>query len=123
MDIREFKKSLFDDLKVMPDWVDGKSSIYYIVWNDTMSLINTEILKLITPTILTELTITRIVKNINCYIDMVDEICTREIRMNILSFYSSLFIYIKDRSLEEEMFEVAANITKFTNIYYNITGI
>lgn len=123
MDLIEFKKYIKNELNRIPSFIDTKSTLHHLIWFDTMGLINDEILKLITSNILSERVVFRIVNNINNCLDMLDEITDSECKMNITTYYSVLYLWLEEISIEEELYEVTANVKHFSDTYYNISPI
>jgi hypothetical protein len=119
MGIVEFKNHVKGELIRIPKFIDNKSSLHHLIWHDTMGLINSEILKLVTINILSEKVIFRIVSNINECLDMLDEITDSETKINITTYYSVLYLWLEDISLSKELFEVTANVKHFSDVYYN----
>jgi hypothetical protein len=120
MDIRELKKHISGKMVNIPNWIDTSSSLHHLIWNNGILSINAELLKLITNTILSEKTIFRIYVNITELLDSMSEITSNELQLRVVAYYSKLLMFLQDITIEEEAFESAANIKRFTDIYYNI---
>jgi hypothetical protein len=123
MDIRELKKHISGKMVNIPNWIDTSSSLHHLIWNNGILSINAELLKLITNTILSEKTIFRIYVNISELLDNMSEVTSNELQLRVVAYYSKLFIFLQDITIEEERYEAATNVRNFTNIYYNITPI
>jgi hypothetical protein len=120
MDIRELKKHISGKMVNIPNWIDTSSSLHHLIWNNGILSINAELLKLITNTILSEKTIFRIYVNISELLDNMSEITSNELQLRVVAYYSKLFIFLQDITIEEERYEAATNVRNFTDIYYNI---
>jgi hypothetical protein len=123
MDIRELKKHISGKMVNIPNWIDTSSSLHHLIWNNGILSINAELLKLITNTILSEKTIFRIYVNITELLDNMSEVTSNELQLRVVAYYSKLFIFLQDITIEEERYEAATNVRNFTDIYYNITPI
>jgi hypothetical protein len=122
MDIKELKQSISSEMIVIPSFIDTTSSLHHLVW-DNMLNISSELLKLITDTILMEKTIFRICNNINNMLDTMIEITPNELQMKIIAYYSRMIIWLQEITIDEERYEAASNVRNFINIYYNVNPI
>lgn len=120
MNIKETRLEVIKNMSKIPKWIDTTSSLHFLVWNTGMLSINDQILKLITNNLLTERVVFNIYNNVNELLDNLSDVTTSDIQSRVLVYYSKLFIYLEDISIYEEIYEVAANLKKFTDLYYNI---
>jgi hypothetical protein len=123
MTTRELKGFVSSKMTNIPNFIDTTSSLHHLIWQDGVLSISSELLKLITNTILSEKTIFRIYVNINELLDAMSEITSNELQLKVIAYLSRLLLWLQDISISEECYEVAANVRNFTSIYYNINTI
>jgi hypothetical protein len=120
MEIKEAKSEIMRNMVNIPKWIDTTSSLHHLVWHQGILVVNDEVLKLVTRSILTEKIVFKIYTNITALLDNLYEITSTELQMKILVYFSKLFIYLEDFTLENELFEITANLQRFTDLYYQI---
>jgi len=54
---------------------------------------------------------------------MLDEITDSDTKMNITTYYSVLYLWLEEISIDEELYEITANVKHFSDTYYNISPI
>jgi hypothetical protein len=123
MEIRELKKVISGKMSKIPSFIDTTSSLHHLIFNDGILSINGELLKLISNKVLTEKTIFRIYTNISELLDNMSELTSNDLHIKIINYYSRLLIYLEDICITRENYEAAANIKKFSDIYYQINPI
>lgn len=123
MEIKELKKVISGKMSYIPSFIDTTSSLHHLIWNGGILSINGELLKLISNKVLTEKTIFRIYTNISELLDNMSELTSNDLHLKIITYYSRLLIYLEDICIREENYESAANVKKFSDIYYQINPI
>lgn len=121
--MREFKNEIKSKLINIPSFIDTTNSTHYLLWQNGMLSINSELLKLISPKVLTEKTIFKIYLNINEILDEITTIVPPHIQLKVIAYYSKLFLYLEDKCIQYEFFESAANVKKYVDLYYQINPI
>jgi hypothetical protein len=123
MDIRELKKHISGKMVNIPNFIDTTSSLHHLIWQSGIQSINSELLKLITNSILTEKAVFKIYTNITDLLDNMSEITSVELQLKVIAYFSKMLLYLEDITIEYEFYESTANIKRFTDIYYVITPI
>ena len=118
--IKELKKEIVEKLINIPSWIDTTNSLHYLIWNNGIIEINGELIKLISNTVLTEKSVFKIYTSISNSLDLISEVTNNDLQIKVITYYSRVLIYLEDVCIENENFESAANVKRFTDIYYNI---
>lgn len=116
MDVKEFRKYISSKMTNIPPFIDTTSSIHYLIWG-YLCEINLLLLKLVTPSVMNEKYVFTVVKYINEIFDEMDEIITQELQSKVVVYFCNMRMLIEEWSLEYELYETAANIKKFNDIY------
>lgn len=116
MDVKEFRKHISSRMTKIPPFIDTTSSIHYLIWG-SLCEINLLLLKLVTPSVMNEKYVFTVVKYINEIFDEMDEIITQELQSKVVVYFCNMRMLIEECSLEYELYETAANIKKFNDIY------
>ena len=120
MDIKQLKNEITKKMVNIPNWLDTTSSLHHLVWHSGIQSINSELLKLITNTILTEKTVFRIYTNITDLLDNMSEITSVELQLKVIVYVSKMLLYLEDITIDYEFYESTANLKRFNDIYYQI---
>lgn len=120
MDIKQLKNEITKKMVNLPPFIDTTSSLHHLVWHSGIQSINSELLKLITNTILTEKTVFRIYTNITDLLDNMSEITSVELQLKVIVYVSKMLLYLEDITIDYEFYESTANLKRFTDIYYQI---
>ena len=110
-------KYIKNKLDTTPDFINTGTMSNYLTWLAMLD-INDNIVKLITPKLLTEKVIYKIYQNIEEAFETITEITPGHIELKIVAHYSSFFLKLENYLIKEELFESCSNLQKFTEIYY-----
>jgi len=116
-DIKDFRAFILRKLMNIPDFINTTSSLHYIIWN-SLSDINTIMMRLISNSVMRETTITKLVDTVNDIFDDIYDITPYDLQINIISYFSTVRLWLEKISIRYEFFESAANIKRFDSIYY-----
>ena len=116
-DIKDFRAFILRKLMNIPDFINTTSSLHYIIWN-SLSDINTIMMRLISNSVMRETTITKLVDIVNDIFDDIYDITPYELQINIIAYFSTVRLWLEKISIRYEFFESAANIKRFDSIYY-----
>ena len=116
-DIKDFRAFILRKLMNIPDFINTTSSLHYIIWN-SLSDINTIMMRLISNSVMRETTITKLVDIVNDIFDDIYDITPYELQINIISYFSTVRLWLEKISIRYEFFESAANLKRFDSIYY-----
>ena len=116
-DIKEFRAFVLRKLMNIPDFINTTSSTHYIVWN-SLSDINTIMIRLISNSVMRETTIIKLVDTVNDIFDDIYDITPYDLQINIITYFSTVRLWLERISIRYEFFETAANIKRFDSIYY-----
>jgi len=116
-DIKDFRAFILRKLMNIPDFINTTSSLHYIIWN-SLSDINTIMMRLISNSVMRETTITKLVDIVNDIFDDIYDITPYDLQINIIAYFSTVRLWLERISIRYEFFESAANIKRFDSIYY-----
>ena len=116
-DIKDFRAFILRKLMNIPDFINTTSSLHYIIWN-SLSDINTIMMRLISNSVMRETTITKLVDIINDIFDDIYDITPYDLQINIIAYFSTVRLWLEKISIRYEFFESAANLKRFDSIYY-----
>lgn len=115
--MKENIKYIKEKLTQIPNFIDTTSQTHYVIWG-SMVEINEQLIKLITPNILTEKQVFKICMKVNMLLDNLSEISPGHIELKIIAYYSKLLLKLESYCIDNELFESCANIKNYTNVYY-----
>jgi|688.fasta_scaffold301707_4 hypothetical protein len=116
-DIKDFRAFILRKLMNIPDFINTTSSLHYIIWN-SLSDINTIMMRLISNSVIRETTITKLVDIVNDIFDDIYDITPYDLQINIIAYFSTVRLWLEKISIRYEFFESAANLKRFDSIYY-----
>ena len=103
----------------IPGFIKTTSKTHKKIW-DEMSSINDDIKNLLVGSVLTEYRLGYIHRKVNTSIEIIDELLMEYdeiIGSHIEEYYENLFTDITQIAVEEEAFEMAANLKKYQELY------
>ena len=119
MDLKDFRLRLKKKFQNIPEFIDCTNSTHYLIWNAGVCNINDELMKLVTDRFLTEKQIFNVYCEISSLLDDMVSISSIELQNDVLKYYLKSLLFIKNKSLEFELYETTSNIKKFSDIYFN----
>lgn len=120
--LKEVKSYMSDKMINIPEFINSTSSIHYLVWN-SLCEINSILLKLISNSIIREATICKLVEKTNLILDDMYDIIPNGLQMNVIAYFSKMVIWLERVCIHNELYEAAANIKRYDNIYHKISPI
>lgn len=118
MDISSLRQEITKDMSMLPDFIKTTSFLDHAVWNNMRYINDGILIELLNNKILTERKISVIVTQFYMEIGVINDIYDNVESVN--DYYHELLDYMLERSLDEELFEVAANVRNFYTQYKNL---
>lgn len=116
-DIRQFRVYVSSKMINIPDFINTSSSLHYLTWG-AMCEINNILLRLITNSVLREATVCRLVEKTNQILDDMYDIIPPSLQLNVITYLSTMRLWLEKLCINNEFFEAAANLKKYESIYY-----
>lgn len=117
MKLLEIRNELEDRLKYLPDWIDCKSSLHIHVWYNIQNC-HDILFVLIVNIILSDKAINKIIKTFNHFFDEILSSYETELIPIVNIYFISIVEYMTILCIEREEYEAAANIKKFSDLYF-----
>lgn len=114
------KDVIAKEMNYIPDWINSTSQIDFMIWNK-LSCCNDVLLRLVVDKVLSEKVLYSLIISFECYLYEIIEIITEDKELRFSAYIAYILDYILSLSLDYERFEVAANVKRFTDMYYSIT--
>lgn len=115
--MKEHISYIREKLSNIPNFIDTTSQTHYLIWLAMLD-INDEIIKIISPNILSERVINKINIRIVSILDNISEIAPGHIELKIMAHYSNFFLRLENYLLENELYESCRNLQIFNICYY-----
>lgn len=116
-EIRQFRAYVSSKMINIPDFINTSSSLHYLTWG-AMCEINNILLRLITNSVLREATVCRLVEKTNHILDDMYDIIPPSLQLNVITYLSTMRLWLEKLCINNEFFEAAANLKKYESIYY-----
>ena len=116
--IKEFRLEFEKIFATIPKFINSTDHLHYILWQALLHC-NDVLMRLVIGKTLSDRIIANIINDFQDYIEAIIDNTPANIQLQVSAYYTILLNKMIIRSLEEELYEVSANVKKFSDFYFN----
>ena len=116
--IKEFRLEFEKIFATIPKFINSTDHLHYILWQALLHC-NDVLMRLVIGKTLSDRIIANIINDFQDYIEAIVDNTPPNIQLQVSAYYTILLDKMIIRSLEEELYEVSANVKKFSDFYFN----
>jgi hypothetical protein len=116
--IKEFRLEFEKIFATIPKFINSTDHLHYILWQALLHC-NDVLMRLVIGKTLSDRIIANIINDFQDYIEAIIDNTPPNIQLQVSAYYTILLDKMIIRSLEEELYEVSANVKKFSDFYFN----
>ena len=116
--IKEFRLEFEKIFATIPKFINSTDHLHYILWQALLHC-NDVLMRLVIGKTLSDRIIANIINDFQDYIEAIVDNTPPNIQLQVSAYYTILLNKMIIRSLEEELYEVSANVKKFSDFYFN----